>query len=134
MARTTKDLEAYLEASGRSFDKADDETYILPPIAEGKPVVAIRVDGAMVTTTVPIGPVPQGDPARVALFLRRLLELNASDLLFCAYGIRGDSVLLSSAHELENLDLNEVQAILGDIDLALARHLKELVALSSATA
>lgn len=130
MARTIQDLEAFLHATGRPFEKNDDGTYLLVPQGDIQPVVAIRADGPTVTTTVEIGPAPAQDSPHLTRLLRRLLELNASDLLYCAYGLRGDSIVLSSGHELENLDMNEVQAMLSDIELALTRHVKELVELS----
>ena len=129
MARTIQDLEAYLQATGRPFERRDDGTFLLVPQGDVQPIVALRADGPVVTTTVEIGPAPTGDAEGQVVLLRRLLELNANDLLYCSYGLRGDSIVLSSAHELENLDLNEVQAILSDIEQALAR-LKQLVSLA----
>jgi hypothetical protein len=131
MARTIQDLEAYLLASGRPFEKNEDGTYLLVPQSEVQPVVAIRADGPTVTTTVEIGPAPAPDDPHQAPLLRRLLELNSSDLLYCAYGLQENSIVLSSGHELENLDMNEVLAVLSDIEMALTRHVKELVALSN---
>lgn len=133
MARTIQDLEAYLQASGRPIEKTDETTFVLVPRAEIQPLVAVMADGPVVIITVAIGPAPKGTAAMQAGFFRRLLELNATDLLYCSYGLRGDNIILSSAHELENLDMNELLAILADIDLALNRHIKELVALSEAT-
>jgi len=43
-----------------------------------------------------------------------------------AYGLEGDTIVLSAALELENLDLNELEALLSDVDLALARHVPTL--------
>ena len=54
---------------------------------------------------------------------RRLLELNATDLMHVAYAIEGSTIVLSAALELENLDQNELEATLSDVDLALARHI-----------
>lgn len=130
MARTRKDLEAYLQAIGRPYECSEDGTYLLAPTGEGTPVIGVRADDPVVFS-VQIGDAPQGNPAVEAGLFRRLLELNASDLLYASYGMRGGRIVLSAAHELENLDLNEVQAIIGDIDLALARHMKELLALST---
>ena len=129
MARTVKDLEAYLAAIGRHFETRADGTLRLEPSSEGGPPTFVRT-GDPVVFSIEIGKAPHGDFGVEAKFFRRLLELNAGDLLYCAYGLRGEDVVLSAAHELENLDLNEVQAVLGDMDLALARHMKELVSLS----
>ncbi|MCS6899859.1 MAG: hypothetical protein RMJ98_02045 [Myxococcales bacterium] len=130
MARTIQDVEAFLLATGRPFEKNEDGTFLLVPQGDIQPVVAIRVDGPVVTTTVEIGPAPAPDAPHQTALLRRLLELNASDLLYCAYGLRGDTIVLSAGHELENLDMNEIQAMIADIELAISRHVKELVALS----
>ena len=37
------------------------------------------------------------------------------------------TVVLAAALELENLDLNELEAVLNDIEMALARHVPSLV-------
>lgn len=131
MARTIQDLEAFLHATGRPFEKTDDGTYLVVPQSDIRPVVAIRVIGPTITTSVEIGPAPAPDDPNQSRLFRRLLELNATDLLYCAYGLRGDSIVLSCGFELENLDLNEIQAMLADIELALTRHTKELIELSS---
>ena len=62
--------------------------------------------------------------------MRRLLELNASGLLHAAFGIDSGQILLSAALELQNLDTNELEAVLADLDLALAEHVPGLVSLS----
>lgn len=66
-----------------------------------------------------------GDNSKPELY-RRLLELNATDLVHGSYGIDGNSVVLSDARELENLDFAEFQASYDSIMLALASHLAAL--------
>jgi hypothetical protein len=128
MARTAKDLEAYLSSIGRSFESTDGGTIVLAPV-EGQPSIGVRAEDPVVFTA-EIGSAPKNDPPTEARLFRRLLELNASDLLYTAYGLRDGTIVLSSAHPLQNLDLNEVEGILSDFDLALARHVEELLALS----
>ncbi|OYV71891.1 MAG: hypothetical protein B7Z72_05965, partial [Gemmatimonadetes bacterium 21-71-4] len=62
----------------------------------------------------------------LATLSRRLLELNASDLLHGSYGIQGDSVVLTEALELEHLDYDEFLASYESMTLALASHMREL--------
>jgi hypothetical protein len=57
---------------------------------------------------------------------RRLLELNATDLLHGSYGIQGSEVVLTEALELSHLDYEEFQASYESITLSLAGHLREL--------
>ena len=128
MARTVKDLEAYLAALGRHFEHTDGLLVVDGSGADAPPIYVRPEDP--VVFSVEIGPAPKGDAAHESAFFRRLLELNANDLLYCAYGLRGEAVVLSAALELENLDLNEVEAVFSDMDLALAQHMGELVKLS----
>jgi Tir chaperone family protein CesT len=58
--------------------------------------------------------------------LRRLLELNATDLVHGSYGIEGAQVVLTAALELEHLDQSELQASFDSLTLALASHLAAL--------
>jgi hypothetical protein len=69
--------------------------------------------------------VPASDTSCEALY-RRLLELNAMDLVHGSYGIEADDVILSDSLELENLNFNEFQASLDSIQVALASHIEEL--------
>jgi hypothetical protein len=129
MGRTAKDLEAYFLAIGRRYRAVDEGTFVLEPPAhgDGPPIGARATTDGPVVFTAELGAAPGGgDTEAEAKFFRRLLEMNASDLLYCAYGVRDGAVILSSAHELSNLDLNEVEAILSDFDLAISRHRREM--------
>lgn len=57
---------------------------------------------------------------------RRLLELNATDLVHGSYGISNGQYVLTEALELEHLDFEEFQASYESMTLALATHLREL--------
>ena len=58
-------------------------------------------------------------------FLVRLLELN-SELLHGAYALQDGRIVLSGAQQLESVDLNEFQATLDDMGMALDNHLDRL--------
>ena len=66
------------------------------------------------------------DQARCTGLYRRLLELNATDLVHGAYGIEENDIILSDSLELENLDFNEFQASVDSMQLAVASHLESL--------
>lgn len=66
------------------------------------------------------------DERRCTELYRRLLELNATDLLHASYGIEEDDVILYDTLELENLDFNEMQASVDSIYMALASHREQL--------
>lgn len=123
MPRTAEDVENYLLSLNRRFEN-DGGTWVVSSGPDSPPV-AVRVSGPIVAMRVDIGPVPKDEQHQARLF-RKLLEYNASDLLHASYGIADGEVVLSAAHELENLDQNEIEATFSDIDLALARHIGEL--------
>ncbi len=55
-------------------------------------------------------------------FFKKLLELNASDLLHGAYAIEGEDVVIVDTLEYDTMDLGEFQASLDAIGLALVQH------------
>ena len=69
--------------------------------------------------------VPTDEKQCVDLY-RRLLELNAMDLVHGAYGIEEGDIILTDSLELENLDFNEFQASVDSMQLAVASHLESL--------
>jgi hypothetical protein len=136
--RNEKDVEAYLLRSNRRFravesrdggaaggaqsgQLAERRTFLVDS-GDRAPPIAVHVDPPLVVLRVHVGDlVGKPGPAEAALF-RRLLELNARQLVHASYGIEDAHVVLSSALELENLDFNEIQATLDEIDLALAQQ------------
>lgn len=124
MARTHRDVEAYLQALGKSWDKLEDGMYVVG--VHGQAPIALRIVERLLVVRALIGDPPKGDTAMTAQVFGRLLQLNVSELVYAAYGLDDDQIVLSAALELENLDLNELESVLNDIDLALARHVEEL--------
>lgn len=131
MARTARDIDAFLAKLERRFELLAEETFVIDSGLEGTPI-ALRVAPPMAVLRVRIGPAPTATAASALTMFRRLLEHNASDLVYCAYGLEDGQIVLGAALPLENLDLNELEAVLSDIDLALARHVPELRELSKA--
>jgi len=123
MPRTAEDVESFLLQLNRHYEN-DGGTYLVSAGAE-MPPIAIRVMSPIVAVRIVIGAVP-ADPEHQNKLFRRLLEYNATDLMHAAYGIDDHTIVLSSALPLDNLDLNELEATLSDVDLALARHLPTL--------
>jgi hypothetical protein len=121
MLQTNEDLEATLTRLERPFERLEDGTYIAR-MGAGKPLLAVRLAPPVLVLRVAIG----FAPSEATNLYRRLLELNASALLHAAYGLEGDRIVLAAALELESLDLNEIEAVLADIDLALAEHVPSL--------
>lgn len=130
MIRTNEDLEGFLGRLERRFEKAPDGTYIVS-MGGGRPLVAMRLAPPVLVLEVTIGKVPPSAPSeQLATLYRRLLEFNADGLLHAAYGLQADQIQLSAALELESVDLNELEAVLADLDMALAEQVPALRELS----
>ena len=89
------------------------------------PPAALLLVPPVLVVQVAIGPAPKDDVAAAPIY-KKLLELNASALLHAAYGLENEQIVLAAALELENLDLNELEAVLADIDVALSEHVPAL--------
>src|SRR6185437_11496245 len=132
--RTEKDVEAYLLRSNRRYRAAPPQEggtessrrTFLVDTGDRTPPVAVLVDPPLVVLRAHVGDLVQGGGGTESALFRKLLELNARQLVHASYGIEDSHVVLSSALELENLDFNEIQATLDEIDLALAQHLPVL--------
>jgi hypothetical protein len=122
--RTEQDVEAFLLRYKKTFTTLDGAppTYWLSP-GEGLPNVAVRVDAPIVIVRAEIGELKRQDNVKL---LTRLLQLNAQVLMHSAYGLEGQRIVLSAALELENLDYNELVAVLDEIEVALSREAREL--------
>jgi hypothetical protein len=88
--------------------------------------VALRIAAPVLVTQVAIGNAPTGNTEVEARVFRHLLQLNASDLLHVAYALEDDRIVLTAALELENLDSNELEAVLADMAMALSKHIGPL--------
>jgi hypothetical protein len=126
MVKTDEDLEGYLTKLERRFEKTEDGTFLIG-MGPGRPTAALKLAPPVLVAQVRIGPAPKGNIQLEASVFRRLLELNASDLLHAAYAIEGGEIVLSAALELDGLDLNELEAVLADIGLALGEHVPGLL-------
>ena len=129
MIQSNEDLEGYLLRLERRFERAEDGTYLLS-MGVDRPLVALRVAAPVLVAQVDIGQAP-ADDAHAAPLFRKLLVLNATGLVHAAYGIEGTTIVLSAALELKNLDLNELEAVLADLDMALANQVPTLRELGS---
>lgn len=127
---TREDIEAFLDrlsADGATHKELEPGLWLVRPggaldfdvvITHNPPVLLLRVK---------VMPLPTGE-TELASISRRLLELNAQDLLHGSYGIEGEDVVLTEALELAHLDFEEFLASYESMTLALTSHMRELAA------
>lgn len=94
--------------------RSGDDTEVVVNYAE--PVVIMRVR---------VMELPADHDKRCDLY-RRLLELNARELVHGSYGLEGDHIVWTDALELANLDFNEFESSFDSVLLALRSHLGTL--------
>jgi hypothetical protein len=130
MIASNEDLEGLLRGLHRNHEQAGSAEVYLVGMGPGQPPCALSISPPVLVAQLQVGPLPRLEGRALAQFLRRLLELNASGLLHAAFALEGDQIVLTAALELQNLDANELEAVLGDIDQALSEHVPSLVALA----
>ena len=130
MIASNEDLEGHLRRLDRSFERAESGDVYLVSMGWGQSPCALSISPPVLVAQVRVAEAPPVDDMSSARFMRRLLELNATGLLHSAFGIDGGQILLTAALELQNLDTNELEAVLADLDMALAEHVPGLVSLS----
>jgi hypothetical protein len=121
-----EDIETFierLEPEGVHAREVEPGLWLLSTTPDA-PEVVVHFNPPVVVLRVKVMELGPGN--RKADLYRRLLELNATDLVHGSYGIDGDAVVLSDALELENLDFSEFQASYDSMLLALASHLAAL--------
>ena len=124
---TREDIESWLDrlAPDGGVREVEPGLWIVRPGGALDMDVVVSYSQSVVVLRVKVMDAPK-DGARCATLNRRLLELNASDLVHGSYGISADAIVLTEALELAHLDFEEFQSSYESITLALASHLREL--------
>jgi len=125
MATSNDDVEAFLRRLDRAFEKVNAHTYLVS-LGPNLPRAVLRVAAPVLVVQVDVGDAPAGNPVLEAKLFRRLLELNATDLVYAAFGIESNRIVIDAALELSSMDMNELEAVLANLDLAIAEHVPEL--------
>ncbi len=130
---TRDDLESYLFRLGVDVEEVDDGLWLLKP-EDGTPIVCSYSPPVALLRLKVMDLPPDGEDARYAPLYRRLLELNAADIVHGSYGIEEGEIVLSDALEMENLDFSEMRSSFESLVLAASGHLPELAGLVPAVA
>ena len=121
---TREDIESFLVRMDGNSEEVEPGMWVAHTPDDGARMV-VHYSPPLVVLRTKVLDVP-GDEQRCTELYRRLLELNATDLVHGAYGIEEGDIILSDSLELENLDFNEFQASVDSMQLALASHLEPL--------
>jgi hypothetical protein len=122
-------LDSYLINSGLPYEQIGDGTWVLHPESAHGAQIGIKISEPIILFSIQMFELSNDIKNREHLF-RTLLELN-SELLHASYSLQGSQVVLSGALQSENLDLNEFQAVVDDMCMALDNHYDRIAPLVS---
>ena len=132
---TKDDVEGFLDRltadQGGTFREVEAGLWLVKPGGELDFDIVVSLEGNVVVLHVKVMELPK-DQAEQATLTKRLLELNATDLIHGSYGIEQDSIVMTEALELGHLDYEEFRAAFESMTVALASHLRELGAFREA--
>jgi len=129
--RSREDIESYLSRAEVQYEVVgEDDMWLVRDSSLGENI-AVKIAGSLLLFRVKVLDL-SGVEEEAALF-RELLKLNATDLVHGSYGISEGAIVLTCTLEGENLDFNELQAVLDDFSLALANHYEKLTKFRVAT-
>jgi hypothetical protein len=116
--KSASDVESYLMKMELPYEEVRDGTWKVTGL-DGIDNLMVTLAGPVLVFRVKVMDVPRH--SREECF-RTLLELNATEMMHGAYGVEGESIIISDALQIENLDYNEFAATVDDITLAVASH------------
>jgi hypothetical protein len=118
--KTAEDVESYLMRMGIPYETVKPGFWLVK--TDGPPL-AISIAGPVVAFRLKVLELPK--TGREELY-RTLLSLNTTEMIHGAYGLEGEAAVIVHALEMENLDLNEFQAVIDDMSMAVAKHQPQL--------
>jgi len=114
--KSAEDIESYLLRMGVPAETIKPGIWLVK--IDGSALV-VSIAGPVVAFRLKVMELPR--TGREELY-RTLLSLNTTEMVHGAFGLEGDTVVIVHALELENLDLNEFQAVVDDMSMAVAKH------------
>lgn len=125
---TREDLESYLLRLGLEYEEVEDGMWLLRP--EDGPAIVIQTSPPVLLLRLKVLELPSPTEAhRLLPLYRRLLELNASDIVHGSYGLDGDDVILSDALDSDRLDFERLRSSYESMLYAATSHMAELAEL-----
>lgn len=118
-------LEGYLITLGLSFEKLEENAWLINEPSKGLDNVMIYLDSPVVVVRVNVMSVPK---TRREEFFREVLVLNTADLVHGAYALDGEKLILIDTHLIGTLDIEELQTTMDAFSLALSQHFNKLSA------
>lgn len=115
-------VEGYLINLSLTYEEVGDNVWLINDEEKGLGHVIVFSEDSLVTIRAKVMELPSSN---VVEFLEELLRLNI-DMVHGAYALEDNNVIIIDTLELAGMDLEEFQASLDAIGLALAQHYPRL--------
>jgi len=116
-------IESYLVKLSLTFQEAGAGTWVVRDPHKGLENLVVILSEPLVILRIHVMEAPA--TGREKLF-EELLKLNASDMVHGAYALDGKNIIIVDTLEAETMDLEEFEASIDAIGLALAQHYRVL--------
>lgn len=116
-------IEGYLVKLSLTFQEAGAGSWVVRDADKGIDDLLVMLADQLVILRINVMQAPAA--GREKLF-EELLRLNATDMVHGAYALDGKNILIVDTLEADTLDLEEFQASIDAIGLALAQHYRIL--------
>ena len=134
MACTHEDIEDFIMRSGISSTEAAPGTWILQDESWGGAQIVVQHTDPLVVFRCKLFDLPTLEPTDSSALFRKLLQLNATDMVQGAYALEGEAIVAVEVLQSENLDENEFLAAVDSLTMAIVEHHDELADLLSPAA
>lgn len=118
---TDEKIESFFYALDLPFETKGPGLWVLHREEEGVDNIIAYHDDPILTIRVKVMPVPTNGQREL---FEQLLRLNATDMVHGAYAIENDNIVILHSIQTPNLDLNEIQASIDSVVLAVSEHYK----------
>jgi hypothetical protein len=116
-------IERYLVKLSLTFQEAGAGTWVVKDADRGLENLLIILAEPLAILRINVMDVPATGKEKL---YEELLRLNATDMVHGAYAIDGKSVIIIDTLEAETMDVEEFEASIDAIGLALAQHYRTL--------
>lgn len=111
-------IEEYLLEMNLHYKMIHENMWVVNEIDRNNKLV-VYVDDNILVFRIKVMEVPEKSNTE---FFKKLLELNAYDLVHGAYALEDGNIVIVDTLQLENLNLNEFRASIESIELSLNQH------------
>ena len=121
MGRTIEDFNSYLNQLDLPFEEVRPGMWVIHDEEDKVDNIFVTFSDPLVVFRVKIMDAPT-NPIQKAELCEELLKINATEMIAGAYGLEGNSVVITDTLQSENLDYNEFQASVDALTMAISHH------------